>query len=224
MAVMDEFQEEREKIRKAPLSKKWKYFVDYYLVKVVITISAVIILASVLYTMLTNKDTVLYVLMPNYLSNGDLEETIIQPFTDAYVEDPKKQEVLVDATSFIAGSESESNIIKYGYEDEEKVMTLVYSAMIDVMITGQDVFDRYATMEWFSPLTEVLDGKTFAELDEAGVIYYFNDEPIGICVDGMEKITEHFTYEGTEDVDHYLGFIANAPNVENAVRFAEFIR
>ncbi len=61
MALMDEFKEEREKIKNASPEKKWKYFKDYYL-KWVIAIG-IIILVLIVFTvdMLTKKENMLTV-------------------------------------------------------------------------------------------------------------------------------------------------------------------
>ena len=80
---MDEFKEEREKIKTAPPKAKWQYFKDYYLKWV---IGGGLVIAFVLYLLFTiifHKKEMLYVGLISYLDRGLAEEELIKPFEQA---------------------------------------------------------------------------------------------------------------------------------------------
>ena len=207
MPVMDEFQEEREKIKTASPEKKWQYFKDYYLKWVIgIGIGAVIVIYFVV-SIITKKDDV--------------------PFTEKYVEDPKKQQILLDTSSHISAgevSDNAANYMKYGYEDEERVMALAYSDGIDLMISGQDVIERYMEAEWFIPLDGVLDADTLAQYDAEGRLLYFEDVPVAVCVDTAKLLNDNYIYDGEGTPSLYAAFGGGSKHMELAVEFLKFIQ
>ena len=227
MPVMDEFQEEREKIKTASPEKKWQYFKDYYLKWVIgIGIGAVIVIYFVV-SIITKKDDVLSVLFINFAELPSAEEQVLQPFTEKYVEDPKKQQILLDTSSHISAgevSDNAANYMKYGYEDEERVMALAYSGGIDLMISGQDVIERYMEAEWFIPLDRVLDADTLAQYDAEGRLLYFEDVPVAVCVDTAKLLNDNYIYDGEGTPSLYAAFGGGSKHMELAVEFLKFIQ
>ena len=121
MPLMDEFQEERDKMKDAPLKAKWKYFVDYYLVKTLIIAAVAALVIGIAVTMLLKKDVVLYVALIDFSDLGYSESEIEQPFTRLYVANPRREEIILDAAMLSDASRAESSEPEaYGvsYEDE----------------------------------------------------------------------------------------------------------
>ena len=61
MPVMDEFREEREAIKHAPLEKRLEYFRDYYLGKTLLILFVVGMLGAWLISVITAKEPALYI-------------------------------------------------------------------------------------------------------------------------------------------------------------------
>ena len=56
MPVMDEFKEEREKIKNAALKKKMQYYWYYYKYHLLAIAAAVVLVCAVIYTIVENQD------------------------------------------------------------------------------------------------------------------------------------------------------------------------
>ena len=96
MPVMDEFKEEREAIKNASPEKKWKYFKDYYLKWVIGGAIGLGLLISFIVSVVTQKEGVLEVIFINFNAMPTAEAQVEEAFTQQYVENPKKQRILLD--------------------------------------------------------------------------------------------------------------------------------
>ena len=224
---MDEFREEREGIKTASPERKWKYFKDYYLKWVIGIGVLVVILISFIVSIVTKKEEMLSVLFVNFNSMETADAKVLEPFTQAFLEDPDHQMILLDTSSHIAVGEVSDNtsaLVKYTYEDEQKMMALAYTGGIDLMISGQDVIERYMEAGWFVPLTDVLDEATLAKYDAEGRVLYYEEEPAAICMDTAKMLNENYYYTGEGDPSLYAAFGGGSPHAELAAAFLEFIQ
>ena len=227
MPVMDEFKEEREAIKNASPEKKWKYFKDYYLKWVIGGAIGLGLLISFIVSVVTQKEGVLEVIFINFNAMPTAEAQVEEAFTQQYVENPKKQRILLDTGSFISvgevSSDNASPLVAYGYEDETKLMALAYSGSIDLMISGQDVIEKYMEAEWFVSLDTVLDAQTLAKYEEEGRVLYFNEMPAAVCVDSARLLNENYAYAGGEGQSLYAAFGGGSKHAEMAAEFLKFI-
>ena len=228
MPVMDEFKEEREKIKTASPEQKWKYFKDYYLKWVIAGGIGLALLISFIVSMVTRKDDMLTVLLINFTPLDTAEAQVEQPFTEQYLENPKKQQIQLDTTSRIAAGEVSGNDLSsamtYSYADEERVMALAYTGSIDLMISGEDVIRRYMEAEWFVSLDTVLDADTLARFEEEGRVMYYADQPAAICMDTAKVLNENYYYVGEGEPSLYAAFGGGSKHPELAAEFLKFIQ
>ena len=228
MPVMDEFKEEREKIKTASPEQKWKYFKDYYLKWVIAGGIGLAFVISFIVSIVTKKDDVLTVLLINFTPLETAEAQVEQSFTEQYVEDPKKQQIQLDTTSRIAVGEVSGNDLSstmtYSYADEERVMALAYTGSIDLMISGEDVIRRYMEAEWFVPLDTVLDADTLAGFEAEGRVIYYADQPAAICMDTAKVLNENYYYAGEGEPSLYAAFGGGSKHADLAVQFLKFIQ
>ena len=80
MPLMDEFREEREQIKKAPLPQKLQYFKDYYLLPTLfiafVTIVSILLLRSTIF----KRPESLYITMINFTAEDAAEENVKKAF------------------------------------------------------------------------------------------------------------------------------------------------
>lgn len=225
---MDEFKEEREKIKTASPEQKWKYFKDYYLKWVIAIGIAIALLISFIVSMVTRKDDMLTVLLVNFVPLETADAQVKEPFTQQYLEDPKKQQIQLDTGSRIAVGEVSGNDLSsamtYSYADEERIMALAYTGSIDLMISGEDVIRRYMEAEWFVPLDTVLDADTLAKFEEEGRVIYYAGEPAAVCMDTAKVLNENYYYAGEGEPSLYAAFGGGSKHADLAAEFLKFIQ
>lgn len=230
MPLMDEFKEEREKIKKAPLKAKWKYFCDYYLKWVIGGGIAIGILIAVIVTTVTHKTEMLYVSLINFRTIGFVEQDLEIPFSEAYLEDTKKEEITLDSTCTILGMKAEiaaqsgeqGDYSLYNYEDEQKISMVLVVGQMDLMISGEDVIDKYAVSDYLKPLTEVYSSTEIKELEDKGLLKYKDDVPIAVCMDDVKKLTDYYQYIGTKGDHLYVAYTYGTHN-DLAKKFVAFM-
>lgn len=224
MPLMDEFQEERDKIKTAPFKVKWKYFVDYYLKWVIgIGITLAIIIAVVV-TTLTHKDEMLYVSMPNFTQMPTVDKELLEPFIQQHLENPKKQDITVDSSCFILGDTealSDPDIAAlYPYEDDQKVAMVLMVGQMDLMISGEDVIDRFTGSGYVKPLSDVYTEDELKAFDEQGLVKYLDEVPVALCMDDAKILNKYYQYSGVK-VDHIYAAYTYGKHTDLAKLFLE---
>ena len=220
MPVMDEFKEERETIKNAPFSKKLEYFKDYYLMKTIIAVVVAAILGSFLFSYFSKKETALYVTLVNFSEVQD-PAGMIAPFAQEAI-NTKKEEIFLDSSSYISSDMNEVNFIKYGYEDEQRLFSMVMTGEMDLFISGGDVLERYAAQEWFEDLRTVLPEADLMKMDESSVLS-FNGVPIGLRIRESSILFQTYYYNGKQGETVYAGFPAGSRHRELAIRFLQYL-
>ncbi len=222
MPVMDEFKEEREAVKHASTSVKLQYFKDYYLLKTIIILFVLILGGSYIYSVVTAKDTALYVVLVNFNALQESSETMTAPYAEQYI-NTKKEEIIVDNSSFISADENEINFVKYGYEDEQRLFSMIMTGNLDLFISGEDILNRYAEQDWFDDLNGVLDADQLAAWEAEDRILYWNGKPVAVKVTDSAALNENYFYNGVQGEELYAGFPANSPHREQAVQFLQWL-
>lgn len=226
MPLMDEFKEEREKIKNAPLKVKWKYFQEYYLKMTIGIIIVVAILISIVVTTLTHKEEMLYACLINYDVNlGEDEDAFLSAFEQEHLENVKKQKIVVDSGENILGDGKEADpesLIRYPYEDEEKVTMVIAVGQMDLMISGEDIIDKYLSRDVLRPLDEVYSQAEIKRFEDAGLLKYYQGKPVAICMDNSEKLNRYYYYVG-EKVEHCYVAFNYGKHTDLAKEFLEYL-
>ncbi len=226
MSLMDEFQEERDKIKNAPLKAKWKYFVDYYLVKTLIILGVVALVIGVIVTILTKKDTVLYVSLVDFVDGGIAESEIKKPFTERYVADPRKEEIVLDCTlqsDYTRSDDAESGVYGVSYEDEMR-QTMLMAGDVDLMISGEDALQRYGENGFLKPLKEVYSASDLEGFEQAGRLKYVDGEAMALRLEGVPLLTENYRYVGAgkDQAEIFVSF-PHGEHTDMALLFLDFL-
>jgi len=222
MPVMDEFKEARESIRNAPFEKKVQYFRDYYLMPLIVTLFFVGLGGAFIYNYFSQKETALYIAMVNFNSIRDSVKEMTQPFAEEHI-NTRRQQIYLDYSSFISADENEVNFLKYGYEDEQRLFSMVMTGEMDLFISGEDVVDRYCQQEWFEPLDQVLSSEDFSRYSEEKRILYRNEKPVAVRVDDAALLKEYFFYNGRQGETVYAAFPTNSIRRPLAAEFLAYL-
>lgn len=228
MALMDEFQEERDRIKNAPLKAKLKYFADYYLLKTLIILAVVVLVIGLVITVVTKKECVLYVSLADFTDIGLSESEIRKPFTQLYVADPKKEEIILDCTlqSDVSRAES-SEPAAYGVsvEDETRMTMMMASHDVDLLIAGTDIIDKYGENGFLKPLKETYSAAELEAFDEAGRLYYINEEAVALKLEGAKLLWENYVYvgPGRDQAEIYAAF-PYGEHTDMALVFVDFLQ
>ncbi len=221
--MMDKEEEKRrEWLKHASPKEKREYYRYYYTVPVLIVIAVAAVVISYARTALTQKDPALYVTLVNFAALKDDSGAMADSFAAEHI-NTKKEEIAIDNSSYISANETEENFIKYGYEDEQRLMTFVYTGLIDIMISGDDIIERYAQQQWFDDLRTILDADTYAELEEEGRILTYEGIPVAVNIDDSELLTENYYYSGEGASGIYAAFPANSEHRELGVSFLLYL-
>lgn len=247
MPVMDEFKEEREALKHGTPKQKLAYFWDYYKWYVIGGAAVVAFIVSMIYQMVTSKETAFYALMLNGTEYNFMEDT--SGNTAAFAEyagiDEDKYQILYD-TSVQIGTEAGDD-----YDSSQKLMVYIAAGELDVMVSDADSLTKYAYQGNFKDLRDFLseeqlekyqdsfyyiDNAVVKELDAANEAYDFDyvpdygdphhpeemEEPIptGIFVNEDCPLLKDYFFRG-EDVA--VSVLINTERPELASCFIDFL-
>jgi hypothetical protein len=248
MAVMDEFRDEREKVKDASFKVRLAYFWDYHKWYIIGGLVVAIILGAFIHDMVTQKEIILEVALPNV--SVHLEDT--EDYNDKLLND-----IGIDSDKYALSMDT-SLKISFGIMDEtainssEKLSAYVAASMLDIMAAGDDIFSNYANAGIFNDIRDSLNDE---EIEKYSPYFYYVDTevvkqvqlaetqmdsslrpeipdptkpelmddpvPVGIYIDSCEEFLNVYTFP---DSDHVvLGILDKAPDEEMAVTFINYI-
>lgn len=247
MPVMDEFKEEREALKHGTPKQKFTYFMDYYKWYVIAGIIAVGVAASLIYQMLSSKETALYVCLINAAdrSFGEGNSKDKDPFMEYAGMDADTCTVIYD-TSIRVNSGSPDEIASV-----QKLMVYIAAAELDVIVTDPSTLIQYAYQGDFMDLRELLspeqydryepyfyyvDGAVIEEVEAASKnldsTYTLqapdpqqpenmqNPIPMGIYLDGCDSIREDYYFQQDEVV---LSVLVNTTRPDTAALYIDYL-
>ena len=223
MALMDEFKEEREKIKNGTPEQKWKYFKDYYLKWVIAGVITFIVVVILLIDVLTKKENMLSVMFVNFSDQGGVTANIEMPFTNEYLPNPKKQEITLETGLYIPTDPNTKNT-NYTYQDQQRFSMLLMAGEIDLMITDEKLITSLAEQEYVLPLTRLFSDDELKKYADTDRIVYLNDTPIAIRMDDCALINENMKYKGDNAADvRVCAAFSGIKRTDMAKQFLNFI-
>ena len=180
MALMDEFKEEREKMRHRPLKDKIAYFWEYYRLPTIIGLAVLVAVVSFIYGQVTKKQDILYgCILNTFQTNTDFEENLLEHMQY----DPDHYQVVLNKTLVYSANMNENS-----YEKYMVLITLISTNTVDFLTGNEAAMSSLAYNTSFADLREVLPKEVY-ELCEPYVLYADNYI--------LEYNEEHF--DGTEE-------------------------
>lgn len=243
MAVMDEFKEERAKMKEEPFQKRWEYFWDYHKTHVIAGIFVFFLAVTFLHDTLTQKDNVFMAAFVDCVSDETKTEAYTQEVMDLMEIDTSKEAIVLD-TSFHVSSANTADA-----SATEVLMVRIAAGELDTLLSGETMFGRYALSEIYYDLREVLTPEqlayyedSFFYIDNAALQYDLTDTseldyvdsidhttpdgmtdpiPVGIYLNPTEEFQSIYYFTSKEPV--VFGIISNAPHIEHAGQFLDHI-
>lgn len=184
MPVMDEFREEREALRHGTPKEKISYFVYYYKWHVIIAVFVIIAVSVFVNQLLSRRDTAFYIALINAV---DIAPT--EPEEDSFAKysgiNTDKEAVVYD-TDMLIDFNSMSPI---SIESAQKFVVYLAAAEMDVVVSGEDVIQKYAHNETFYDLTKFL---TDEQIEKYKPYFYYIDYAL---VEQISAAQNDFNYD-----------------------------
>ena len=149
---------EKEKWENMTTKERWRYFFDYYLGKIVVTMIVLAVVGSIAYTMLKPKpETVFSVAIINEGANEPLYEDLQIKFQEFIGLDAETQQTIFD-TGY--------NFNDYDYQSWQKYSIYNMVGDLDISILPYSFFEQYAPDEYFAPVSMHLSSGVYASLSD----------------------------------------------------------
>lgn len=246
---MDEFKEEREKIKNGTLKQKAAYFWEYYKWYVIVPVLIIAFVGTTIYQKVTAPETILFgVLINTYNTEADTTcQDIIADFSEEQKIDTKEYAVtlnsnmsyVTDDTSGTANYESIQALMAWVAAGSVDFISSDHDAMVDLAYNGYCVdlreFLSDDEIEKYEPYFLYMDTSVAQAMDDA---FENNDydsditipdptkpeimkEPIPVLIDmsHSEKLSE--IYPSSDNLA--IGIAANAPNKDMLLSFLEYL-
>jgi len=168
MPVMDEFQEERDRILKhGTWKEKFAYFWSYYKwhTFAIIVISYVVI--SLIVTFVTRKDPGFYTVLINGTGTG-LEGQFTEELTEYLAIDTEKEEVVMEGDMYM----NWNSMTDVAAATVSKITVYVSAGDLDVIQADMDSFDYFSYNNLFCDLREIL---TPEQIETYEPYFYYMD-------------------------------------------------
>lgn len=187
MAVMDEFREERDKIRHGTFKEKWKYFWDYYKWHVIGGTLGLIMVIWIVYDITHQEESVLYVAFLNCASVYDDSEYIAS--TEEYLGVGDGQSLTIDSSMDLTDDNTEA------YYSYEALAVRIAANELDVMVAREDFIYSYAGSDYMVDLTTVMSEE---QLERYSDYFYYVDYALieSGYYDNEELDYEDMVFEG----------------------------
>lgn len=167
MPVMDEFKEEREALKHGTPKEKLSYFVYYYKWHVIVAVCAIIAVAVLANQLLTRKDTALYIALINGVDITS-EEPEGNSFPEYAGVDTEKSSVIYDTSMLI----DFTSMQQISITSAQKFVVYLSAAEMDIVISGENIIQKYAHNGTFYDLTKFLSAE---QLEKYSPYFYYID-------------------------------------------------
>lgn len=220
-SVHDEIREQQRKLKGKSPKEKFLYFWEYYRVHTFVTIFAVILVASFIHSIVTQKDTQLHAVFVNGYFEGDTDAEAWNLCT--YLGgDPDKVQPMLDF-NFIIDYEA---MDQYSMANLQKFMAMTAASDLDVVVMNQEVLENYAQQDLFLDLSETLPAELVEAYEDQFLYYDVPDDgkgeiPVAVCVADAPYLTSRNMYGNRQDV--YYAIIGNTVRLDESIRFLEYL-
>ena len=240
MALMDEFREERERIKKGPLKTKVAYFWHYYKWHIIIPLLIISFIFWCIFSLITKRDTILNGMFLNAHSMNvtTLSAELAADFCKEYKINTEDYEVTLNTSFSLDSNNIESTA---NYQTAQVLMAWIGAGTLDFVAGDSDALTVVAYGGYLVDLREVLSEEDFAKyepyflyIDEAvlyseDIISEYPDctkpeemeRPIPVLIDisASEEIAK--LYPGVNPV--VLGVALKAPNTGTLSDFLDYL-
>lgn len=185
MAVMDEFKEERDKIKHGTFKEKRKYFWDYYKWHTIGGIAAIIMVIWIVHDVTHQDESVLYVALINCASVYDDSE---------YVSGVEEYLGVEDGEALTIENSLDVTDDTTAYTSYEVIAVRIAANEMDVMVADEEFISGYSQGDSLIDLTTVMSEE---QLERYSDYFYYVD--YALIENGYYEETEYEdqVFEGT---------------------------
>lgn len=223
-SVNDEIREQHQKMKGRSRKEKFAYFWEYYKLHVLITILALVLGGSLVYSIVTQKDTVMEAAFLNTYLATETElvpdnEGMAADFTVWAGFDPDKEQTVIDTMTISYESADEMS-----FANIQKVMAMVSARTIDTIIADDAYIDHALDAGLFADLRDYFTEEQIADWDSQGKILWKDlgdddtDEEIPIGIDIRTS-----KYMLSDQMPAWFTVVSNAKHPDHALKFLEFM-
>ena len=228
---------EKEKFRDMTFKEKWSYFLEYYFVKLLISLAVIAGLIYLFYSIFTPKvENVLYIASVN---NHIAEDTIkdLEQEIGEYLNLTNMEEVSIDINYYfdlpisVEGDSTEAEpssdpTAGFGSSNtaasQMRLTTYIAAQEIDIIIAPEGIFDNFMQNEFFDNLEDILPTDIFAAISDelfTGTTQENSvSKPYGIRLDNLTNDQYNATKE-----PRILGIVVNSPDKDNSIAFIRYL-
>lgn len=231
MAVMSEFQKERDTIKNASWPVKLGYFWQYYKWYVIIPALVLMTAFFLIYGIATKKEPILSgILLNSYTENRKTQQTVIDDFMAEYEIDKKEYEINIRNSLSYVSEEERKNLEKDSAQIDNVNITRANSATLRVMMAQADAgildfvtadpstMKELYTQQHFAVLSNML---TMEQLEQyKDYLVYVGNTPVFFDLSNCTKLTDFY------DDKHetlYLGIISSTKHYDTVLNFIDFL-
>ena len=198
MAVMDEFKEERERMKSQPFKKRLEYFWDYHKIHIIIIACVLFMGISLIGSITNQKETALSIALIDCYSNEGEIKNYNQELAELLGIDTNKEKIVLDNSFYL------SNMDTPDASSAEVLSLRIMAKELDVMLSKEAIFNRYVQNGIFKDLREVLSPEQLAYYQDS---FYYVDQAvidkgeiyeIDFAENAFVDNTDHTTPEGME--------------------------
>lgn len=223
MAKMDEFREEREAMKHAPLKERIAYFWEYNKLETCLVVFAVICVVSITTTILNRKEEVLSGVVLNrfWLQQEGLGcEEFVSEYLEYREYDPEEYDVTLNtALTYIAGDTE--GAIEENVNSSQVIVANLTAGALDFMIADDDALLEFDGSEYFHDLRNVYTEDELKAYEDL-LIYSVRDESIPVAI----NVTESECLAEIYAVQHEtlaIGLFGNASHVDEFKCFVDYV-
>lgn len=216
---------ERQKWQRMDKSQRRQYFLDYYLVKIIVIFFIAALICYLIWSVARPKEEVLlYVALVDEQLEEEKKAELTEELNRLCQADGKKTQVVVDDMFYM-----QENAL-------DKLQVFMYNHQIDIIIADQEMYQKLAGYGYFQKMEAFGDKEAISKYREKYILaagyqdaeeVSFEDHetgqgeplPYGIDISESERFGQIKNYLDKP----VLGIAVGAPNPENAVRFLDFI-
>ena len=166
MAVMDEFKEERERMKTQPFKVRFAHFGDYHKYHVLAAAFALFMIGEFIYSKITATETVFMTAFIDCYTDINTSEEYENKLMNIMGIDPKEEDIILDTYS-ISSTQQTGDTSAF-----DKLSVHMAAHELDVFMAPEDMFRRYSNDELFYDLREIL---TADQLEKYQDDFYYID-------------------------------------------------
>lgn len=166
---MDEFRDEVNKVKEAPLKEQIAYYAYYYKWHMITLVAIITVVFSIFRSVVTNVEIAFYAYLINSIEIDVDNMSLEKELSQLAAVDEEKERVVLDGAFYLDFEQQDTNFVTY----QQKLAVMVGSSEVDMMITDVGTFENLSQWELFLDIRNMLSEE---EVERYEPYFYYIDE------------------------------------------------